>query len=545
MGSILDFSLDEDKEQSALCNLHSVDRRLDDCNVVWAVSQHRLPLTCTVVTVFKTMLLSEPLRRPQATTLYTTTSWRWFILFYFSLSNCNQCLAWFSFSSFSQQSMAEYFGSAMTATTIGVFLNWGPLIGILFFPVQTWIVSQKNGLQKGIWCGLILNIVGNVIRSVPIVMKESGWRPGFASTTTAYVCYHTGQIFIAAAGPFFMGTVTKLSCTWFAQNERTSVTAIATTANGLGTTIGFLNPQWLSIPSIFYVSLVLSVVAIVCGMIHLPPLPPSPPSAAAAAALFDVATNATNVTIDAARGYENPEDIEDVEEMKTQWDLSKHNDPSENRSSWCDTIKAASGDRSFVLLVVAAAVLAGVNSGWQGLLQLILAPAGIDQAKVGFIGFGNAAAGNMAAVLAGTIMDRCFKRKLKLGIVLGLLGTFITTLWFTLQLPCAWWGGGEQDGVLPRSEFTLVLALTLAGMFQGATSPLFYELAAELIYPVKEGMSAGILVLLLNVSAAIMIFIQNVLSGGTMNVIITGSTLFVLLLVLVCVRENYGRPQNQ
>lgn len=29
---------------------------------------------------------------------------------------------------------------------------------------------------------------------------------------------------------------------------------------------------------------------------------------------------------------------------------------------------------------------------------------------------------------------------------------------------------------------------------QGLTSPLFYELAAELIYPVKEGMSAGILV---------------------------------------------------
>jgi hypothetical protein len=27
----------------------------------------------------------------------------------------------------------------------------------------------------------------------------------------------------------------------------------------------------------------------------------------------------------------------------------------------------------------------------------------------------------------------------------------------------------------------------LAGFFQGLTSPLFYELSAELIYPVKEG----------------------------------------------------------
>ena len=110
--------------------------------------------------------------------------------------------------------------------------------------------------------------------------------------------------------------------------------------------------------------------------------------------------------------------------------------------------------------------------------------------------------------------------------------------------------------------------MTLAGFFQGLTSPLFYELSAELIYPVKEGgkgaetgererargvekkrmgeekrdycaspqfvhpscslplfspptpphtpsgMSAGILVLLLNFSAFVLIFLNSVLSSG-------------------------------
>ena len=484
-------------------------------------------------------MLEEPLTNGPSVS-YKTTKWRWFILFYFSLSNCNQCLAWFTFSSFSQPILEDYFGPSLSSTAIGVFLNWGPIIGILFFPLQTWIVSRKNGLQKSIWAGLLLNLFGNIIRSVPIIVKESHWHPDFASTKTAFIFYHIGQIFIAAAGPFFMSSVTKLSVTWFDENERTTTTAIATTANGLGTTIGFLNPQWLSIPDVFYLSLVLSVVGIGCGAIYLPPSPPSPPSAAAAAALEvkDTVREGKDKDEFASTMVENPEEAEEMKNSAYSDDL---NIEQIERPSWWQQIKRASVDRSFVLLVVAAAVLSGVESGWQGLLQLILKPANINQKKIGLIGFGNAFAGNIAAVCAGGIMDRCFKKKLKFGIIIGLFGTFLSTLYFTLQLPSDWW----DNGVLPRSEFTLILALTLAGMFQGTTTPLFYELAAEIIYPVKEGMSAGILVFLLNVSAAIMIGVQNVLSGGTMNIIVTGCILFVLLLVLFCVNEVYARPENR
>ena len=413
--------------------------------------------------------------------------------------------------------MAKYFGPQMTSTTIGVMLNWGPIIGIVFFPISTWIFARVNGLQKAIWAGLALNLVGNIIRCIPILVKETGINQSFPETTVAYVCYHTGQILIAAAGPFFMGSVTKLSCVWFAEEERTTATALATTANGLGTTIGFLNPQWLTVPEIFWLSLVLAVVCIVCGCIYLPAGPPEPPSAAAAAATAAAAA--------AADGDGNRDG---------------DGDGDGDGSTYLRTIKVATMDRSFVLLVVAAAVLSGVNSGWTGLLQLILAPANINQSKIGLIGMGNAAAGNIAAVCAGGIMDRYLKRRLKFGIIIGLIGCLLSTCWFSIQLPCFLW----NDGIVARSEFTLVLALTLAGFFQGATTPLFYELAAELIYPVKEGMSAGILVLLLNLSAAIVICVQNVLSSGSMNMIATCSVFSVLVLVVFFVREIYTRPKN-
>ena len=97
---------------------------------------------------------------------------------------------------------------------------------------------------------------------------------------------------------------------------------------------------------------------------------------------------------------------------------------------------------------------------------------------------------------------------------------------------------------LPRSETALVTALTLAGVFQGLTSPLFYELSAELIFPVKEGMSAGILVLLLNASAMVVILCNNSLQGGSMNLIMSATVLSVGLLVGLFVREEYRRPQD-
>ena len=96
-----------------------------------------------------------------------------------------------------------------------------------------------------------------------------------------------------------------------------------------------------------------------------------------------------------------------------------------------------------------------------------------------WIGFGNAVAGNVAALVAGQVIDRCFQRRLKLGIIVGLFGCFLCQLWFMLQLPCVLWPESSGGPPLPRSEMALVAALTLSGFFQGLTSPLFYELSAE------------------------------------------------------------------
>ena len=157
---------------------------------------------------------------------------------------------------------------------------------------------------------------------------------------------------------------------WFGESERTTATAIASTANGLGTTIGFLNPLWLSttvdtIPNIFWLSLSLSVLPFACGLLYLPAEPPSPPSAAAAA------SSEMTGGVSGAAGGEAGRDGDEGGD-------GGGNDGSTQLKRWCQTVVHAGSNRSFVLLVVASSLLAGVAAGWQGLFQAIMEPAGYD-----------------------------------------------------------------------------------------------------------------------------------------------------------------------
>merc|ERR1740130_2407616 len=52
----------------------------------------------------------------------------------------------------------------MDKATIDLLLNWGPIVGILFFPVQTWLLQQHNGLQRGVWLALHLMLAGTFVR---------------------------------------------------------------------------------------------------------------------------------------------------------------------------------------------------------------------------------------------------------------------------------------------------------------------------------------------------------------------------------------------
>ena len=107
---------------------------------------------------------------------------------------------------------------------------------------------------------------------------------------------------------------------------------------------------------------------------------------------------------------------------------------------------------------------------------------------------------------------------------------------FALSLPSFF----SEKNVLPRTEASLTGYLVAAGFFQGITTPLFYELAAEIIYPIKEGMSAGIIVCILNATSLVVIAMNSFFTPKVMNAVMAFTIIGVLVAVFF-VKEEYKR----
>lgn len=462
---------------------------------------------------------------------------RFYILIIFSIVNCNQCLSWFTFSSVDSEKMKQYFGSRMTEDNIDQLLNWGPIIGAICFPLQVSLLESKNGLQRSVNLGISLAFAGNAIRIVPIFFGES-----FRQSLLAFVCYHVGQILNAAAGSFIMSSVSRLSAVWFPEAERTTATAIAQMSNGLGTTIGFLLGPGLAptagdIPRLLWLGLVVAAIPMCAIVLYFPMRPKHAPSLAAQEERRKASTT-TNNDDDLTNATESGEhsSIDDAnataDDSQNAIEVFRH-----AVYNWYASLRKSAKNSSYIVLILAAGTLSGANSAWQGVLQSTLNPVGYSDHEVGWLGFANGLASAVFAIIGGFLMDRVFFRKMKACILVGVAGIFMTSVLFVVCVPNFLYD--EAPLSTPLAMLTLLMAIN--GAATGITSPLFYELAAELLYPEREGVSAGTLVFVLNGVSTLVILVDMVLSYRYINFfysIVIGA----ILLSIMFVKEEYKRP---
>lgn len=105
-------------------------------------------------------------------------------------------------------------------------------------------------------------------------------------SSSAIYFLHVAQILNALACPPISVTVTKLSCTWMGQSERSVTTAVAVVCNNLGSAVGMVLAPYLvskpdDMPRLLWTHLGFSIFALVCTLAHFPAAPPSHPSPAA------------------------------------------------------------------------------------------------------------------------------------------------------------------------------------------------------------------------------------------------------------------------
>ncbi|CAF1051274.1 unnamed protein product [Rotaria magnacalcarata] len=400
-------------------------------------------------------------------TVYVLYRRRFYILGVFSFLSFNQCSFWLTFSPVSLSAQSYY---NISSSTVDLLLNWGPIIFIPCLPLAYLLLNTRNGLRRTVIILAVACFVATLLRVIPSIAVSPS-NPHFKKISLSF--FHAGQIINAACGPLVMMPVSQLSCLWFGPNERARATTIAIMANVFGSTISFLiNPAIVSKPSnlpyLLYFHVGLALVAGILTLAYFPAQPPKPPSHAA-----EILMNVENNNSDSGfKVY-----------MKGLWQCIMN--------------------PSFVLLAIVGGVMTGTFSVWTSLFSTILNPENYTEQQAGWFGFASSLASIIGGFCLGALADSSrFRRSLKMLILIVLIACFIPIVWFQLSVRSVFY----DAHVLGSTKYTIGLAATLVGLFQGAAAPLVYESLAEITYPLPESLSASVLVQLNNVTFLTLLF---------------------------------------
>ena len=104
--------------------------------------------------------------------------------------------------------------------------------------------------------------------------------------------------------------------------------------------------------------------------------------------------------------------------------------------------------------------------------------------------------GLAGSLVLGRFADMLGGRMKAMIITLNVLST-LAFLWFTLI--CI--------NVAPSDTVYLYLSLIIGGLFISATTPIYYELAVESVYPIAEGVTTGLVTTANNVGCLVFLLL--------------------------------------
>ncbi len=421
---------------------------------------------------------------------------RWYVLFLFALLCFTQGSVWGTWGPIST-SVSYAFG--WSDHDIAILTNWGPIMYVLTAPLFTWILDTK-GIR--VTCVITSGLVtmGTALRCITHQPPLVTW------------LVNAGQIVNALAGPVCFGTATVISSTWFPVEQRTSATAIASILNGLGVamtyiigplvvptnlngTLTYSSEEYVQehtisemrsdVMLLMYVSCGWSLLLFIAILFTFPTKPPTPPSVTAS--------------------------------------LTKLNYTAGLRK----LIKTG----KFWTLAFCFAIPTSFQGGWSALLNINLGPLGISQVSAGWLGFAMSIAGNFCALSTGVFADR-FKRKMKLSILTLYSVALLSVITFTLM----------YIETIPYSTSVVWITTILSCVGVWAPTPLFFELACEVCYPIPETIANMAITWLCQVPFVIFLAIQTIPGIGVewMTWSFLGS-IIITLPILYMFKEEYSR----
>lgn len=280
------------------------------------------------------------------------------------------------------------------------------------------------------------------------------------------------QFIIAIGQPFLLNISTKVPANWFPISERSTAAGILIMAQY----IGFAVPMVVSpiiatssgIPSVFMIFAIIALIAAIIAIVFTKEKPPVAPPGPIA--------------------------------------------PKEDFS--ISSIKRLFTNKAYMIVLFICFMSMGIFNTLLTLIESILLPRGITSMQAGIVGAVFVIAGIIGAVVLPIISD-------KLGVRVPL---FIGAIAFLVPL--------YLGLTFIKSYILLAIIAGIAGFTIMGVAPILFQHGSEVAYPIQEGTSLGITLLMGQISGVLFVYIFESIASISENIVLP-----MLLVVIITAIE--------
>lgn len=415
---------------------------------------------------------------------------RWVVLAIFSLISMANAVIWISLSSITSI-VKEYYRVSYSV------VNWLAMIfSVMYiFVLLSAYCLNKYGLKFTILVGAVANAIASCLRLI-----GSG-RDGFIFALMGNGLAGLAQSFILFVPP-------TLAATWFGESERGTASAIGMLMNMLGVAIGYLMGGTL-VPSSddydgavkdglfksLFAQAVFCTILVIISVIFVRRVPLTPPSMSQALRLRQKQKKKLQKKLQKEKevkltGYinyasESIQNSDDFYECSSNNSSSTLEDDSFQTYGFVESFCQLAKNKPFHLITHSYGIYFGLYLAINTLLNHIctLNFPGKEQ-EIGIMGFISVILGLVAILVAGIWIDKT--RRYKLISVITFLFCGLTLLTFILVLNHS------------KNFKATFICFCIFGFFSYPYMTVGLEHAAEVAYPISEGITSGILLLVAN-----------------------------------------------
>eukprot|EP01116_Phalansterium_solitarium_P011582 TRINITY_DN27303_c0_g1_i1.p1 TRINITY_DN27303_c0_g1~~TRINITY_DN27303_c0_g1_i1.p1 ORF type:complete len:455 (-),score=90.73 TRINITY_DN27303_c0_g1_i1:103-1275(-) len=347
---------------------------------------------------------------------------------------------------------------------------------VLMLPAA-WMIDNK-GMQFSIRVSAFFNFFGCWVRCIAYFVHGPG----------GFWLVFVGSALVSIANPPLLIGGPKLAANWFGEKERTVATSIAALSNLLGMAASYgmsvgIVKEGKDFAWLYLWQAIIATGCSALGFFLFREKPAQPPSASC--------------------------------------DVEKNN--------FKDSFKKAVRNRPFVVLVFSFGFGYGIFTGLFTVMDQLVGPQGYGEIDAGLFGIIMICSGVAGAGVAGAFLDTTRRYK-----------TAILTLYFGTGIGLALFYSSLFPTVLkfvPQTRGMIMGSATILGFFAIALMPACMEAGVEVTYPMPEATVTAMLMLVGNLSGAMVIVVMTVLQMPPPNPNADGSmehSMWFCLCLAVC-----------